>query len=231
MAQFNWITDIGVPALVSMVTTVIGFSTLLTKWVEKRIDLQYGKQLKELERQNNKELQHLQFRYDSQLKALELQYSQILTAQQSADTKQLEMLKMLPEGVSMTNKLVLTPVVVISNQLRAVYRGEEININAVMDSVVTSADKLMDALQTSRDSLLMFNLLEQAHTIKNLVVSIKGRLNHGQIILEKENYDLGQVVDDLTEQINKMQDCIKLWIPAPHKKSGGLTVHEISKTN
>jgi hypothetical protein len=231
MAQFNWVTDIGVPALVSMVTTVIGFSTLLTKLVEKRIDLQYSKQLKELERQNNEKLQHLQFRYDSQLKDLEFRYSQILAAQQSADTEQLEMLKMLPQGVSTANKLVLTPAVVIRNQLRAVYKGEEININAVMGSVGTSADKLADALQTSRDSLLMFSLLDQAHAIKNDVLSIKGRLKHGQIILEKENHDLGQVIDDLTEQINKMQDCIKQWIPAPHKKSGGLTVHEISKTN
>lgn len=184
MAEFNWVTDVGVPALVAVITTVIGFSAWLTKWVEKRIE----------------------FRYD-----------QLLAAQRRDHAAQLEMVKMLPQGLARVQDLVMTPALSVRNRLRAVHRGEG-EPGPVTDEVGAAAEKLEEALETSRDPLLMFGVSGQAHAIKNSVVGVRGDLKDGEIKLEKEDRQLGEAVDELTGLISVMQERVQQWIPSPPER-------------
>ena len=181
MAEFNWVTDVGVPALVAAITTVIGFSAWLTKWVEKRIDFRYN---------------------------------QLLDAQRHKHDEQLEVVKMLPQGLTKLQELVMTPALTVRNRLRAVHEGER-NRTDVADEVGAAADKLIKALETSRQHLLMFNVADESHAIKAFVVYIRGEINDGVVKLEKNDPELGKLVDYLTELIRAMQNRVKLWIPLP----------------
>jgi hypothetical protein len=199
MNEFNWLADVWAPVLVAaitaVITTVIGFSAWLTKWIERRID----------------------FRYERLLETQKQDHAKLLETLKRDHAEQLEVLRMLPRGLEDIDNLVIEPALIVRNRLRSVHQGEG-EPGAVADEVGAATGKLRKSLETSRHSLLMFGILEQAHAIKNSVVGINGDLKDGVIKLEKEDHELGKAVDELTQLINAMQDSVQLWIPSPPER-------------
>lgn len=59
MNEINWVIDIGVPALVAVITTVIGYGTLLPKWFEARYKHRFDELLEDKRRINEAQLEML----------------------------------------------------------------------------------------------------------------------------------------------------------------------------
>lgn len=59
MNEINWAIDIGVPALVAVITTLIGYGTLLPKWFEARYKHRFEELLEDKRRINAAQLEML----------------------------------------------------------------------------------------------------------------------------------------------------------------------------
>jgi hypothetical protein len=59
MNEINWVTEVGVPALVAIITTLIGFGTLLPKWFEARYKHRFDELLEDKRRLNAAQLEML----------------------------------------------------------------------------------------------------------------------------------------------------------------------------